>query len=135
MPDQPKTQILVVEDDVVLASIVKLQLQRADYAVTVAMNGRDAWEQAQRQQFDLLLTDEQMPVMSGHELCRLLRDDIRYRDMPIVFVTAKRFEMMRLLTDDLRISALISKPFSPRQLISTIDAVLAARTTAPAEIG
>ncbi len=65
--------ILVAEDTAVLALVIKRTLELAGFTVTVTRNGREAWEKAQAVPFDLIVTDQQMPEMSGSELCEQLR--------------------------------------------------------------
>ncbi len=75
--------ILVAEDNTALATVVRFNLERAGFQVTVAANGRIAWEAAQAGQFDLVVTDYQMPEMTGRDLAVCLRGCERCRDTPI----------------------------------------------------
>ncbi|MFV1965425.1 MAG: response regulator [Pirellulaceae bacterium] len=113
--------ILIAEDDAGLASIVRFNLERAGFSATVAANGRVAWELAQRESFDIVITDHQMPEMNGQEFCQLLRSDERHAETPVIFLTGKKFEVdMTQMMEDLRVSMIMAKPFSPRALIETI---------------
>lgn len=125
--------ILFAEDNAALANVVKFCLRRAGFDVTHAENGREAWRLAQRQPYDLVLTDHQMPLLSGVELCRLLRRHERYRTTPIILLTAKKLELNNeSLRSELDVASIVAKPFSPIQLIETIENQLAARAGAEA---
>ena len=83
MGAKPRANVLVVEDSLAAAKRLQISLQQAGMAVEIARNGRDAWEKTRRKQFDLVITDEQMPIMSGRQLCQHLRADDRYAQTPI----------------------------------------------------
>lgn len=120
-------QILVAEDNAALASVVRFNLERAGFQVTVAANGRIAWEHAQDTQFDLIVTDQQMPEMTGCEFCHLLRGLEEYRETPVIMLTAKGMELeLPRLKEELGISATFLKPFSPKEIVQAVDDYLAA---------
>jgi len=125
--DHDGRQVLVVEDNAALASVLRFNLDRADFDVTVALNGRIAWEYAQDQQFDIVVTDQQMPEMTGCELCRHLRELNNYRETPVIMLTAKGMELeMPRLKEELGISAMFLKPFSLKEIIQAVEDHLAA---------
>jgi DNA-binding response OmpR family regulator len=119
MNAKTKANILVVEDSRAAAMRLQTSLERAGYAVHTAKNGREAWDRARQRQYDLVITDEQMPVMSGRELCQRLRADDRYATTPIIFLTAGK-----PADDDLQISATYGKPFNPGTLLRAVEAEL-----------
>jgi CheY-like chemotaxis protein len=122
-----KKRILVAEDNAALASVVRFNLERSGFAVTIANNGRIAWEHAQKQSFDMVVTDQQMPEMSGCELCQLLRASAAYAATPIIMLTAKGMELeLPKLRDELGISATFLKPFSPKEIVKAVEDCLAA---------
>ena len=126
MSDTPKTHILVAEDDATVAMITAFSLERAGYSVDIAPNGQDAMNKANVKRFDMVITDEQMPLMSGQELCRHLRHDKRYAETPIIFVTGKRLEMQTArIEDELQVAAIMGKPFSPQALVDTVHSIIA----------
>ena len=84
-------------------------------------NGREAWDKAQRKQFDMVVTDEQMPVMSGQDLWRKLRADERYATTPMIFLTARRDGLSEDLEKDENITALLEKPFRPEVIVRIIE--------------
>ena len=123
-----KARVLLVEDNSLVADVLRFNLRMAGYTVDVAKTGQDALEKAKDEQFDLVLTDERMPIMNGSEFCRLLRSDERYSETPIIFITAKKYEReMNLVGDELGVSAVFHKPFSPHRLLDAIGSALEAR--------
>jgi CheY-like chemotaxis protein len=120
-------RILFAEDNVAMANVVKFLLKKAGFVVTHVPDGRVAWEHAQRESFDLVLTDHQMPLLSGVELCDRLRQTDDYCETPVILLTAKQLELNReMLQQRLGVSQIIAKPFSPRRLIDVIEEQLAA---------
>ena len=114
--------ILVAEDTSVLAIMLKRTLEGAGFAVTVAKNGREAWERAQEVQFDVIVTDQQMPEMSGTELCAKLRQLDRYAETPVIMVTAKAYELdTEKMHADLNIHPVFTKPFSPKKVLQVVE--------------
>lgn len=111
-------RVLVVEDNHTLAIVLRFNLKEAGFDVTPAANGRMAWEITRSEAFDLVISDEQMPEMSGLEFCRRFRDTDEGRDVPIVLLTAKKLELdERQISQELGISTILGKPFSPKALI------------------
>ena len=119
--------ILVAEDNAALASVVRFNLERAGFRVTVANDGRQAWDNLQHETFDLLLTDQQMPEMSGCELCQALRSVPDLAELPVIMLTAKGMELeLPRLRDELKITATFLKPFSPKEVVKAVELCLAA---------
>lgn len=119
-------RVLVAEDIPGLARVVQFNLKQAGFEVTVARNGLEAWRFAQAQQFDIVLTDQQMPELIGTELCARLRELPNYADVPIILLSAKGLEMnAEELKDSLGIVAVLPKPFSPVALIEVVESTLA----------
>ena len=118
MPDR----VLYAEDNPALASVVRFNLEKGGLQVTVTANGREAWEYAQNELFDIVICDHKMPQMTGVELCQRLRADPRYRQAPIVLLTGKRYEISN--EDELPFTRVLSKPFSPRALLELVQTLL-----------
>ncbi|MBC8356464.1 MAG: response regulator [Planctomycetes bacterium] len=115
-------RILVAEDNAALASVVRFNLERAGFQVTVAYNGRLAWEAVQEDDFDLIVTDQQMPEMTGCEFCEKLRTLDAYRDKPVIMLTAKGMELeLPRLKAELGIAATFLKPFSPKEIVTAVE--------------
>ncbi len=101
--------------------------------MNIARNGRDACTKAQRKQFDFVVTDEKMPVMSGREFCRQLRKSRRYVDTPIIFLTASPADLdADELNHELRVSAVFEKPFHPETIVHLIENELQTARNGPA---
>ncbi len=119
--------VLVAEDNLAMADVVRFNLQNAGLKVTVCRSGADALELLMRQPVDLVVTDYQMPGLTGEELCRRMRDDPQLREVPVVMVSAKGLELdLDRLKDELRLDTLLYKPFSPRELTRIVKASLEA---------
>ncbi len=117
--------ILVAEDSVPLANIVRFNLERAGFRVTVSSNGQEAWELAQANQFDVVLTDYEMPKMNGIEFCKCLRQDQRYVNTPILLMSGKMNNLdLSRQCEDLNILAYFPKPFRPQEIVDTVEACL-----------
>ncbi|QDU40134.1 Alkaline phosphatase synthesis transcriptional regulatory protein PhoP [Maioricimonas rarisocia] len=115
-----KPRVLVVEDNRVMADVVRFNLTRADMDVKVAFNGRAALAAFNAGQFDLVITDYQMPEMSGEELCRAIRGGEHNALVPILLVSAKGYELdIQGLVEEFSLSRVLFKPFSPRDVVET----------------
>jgi CheY-like chemotaxis protein len=125
-------RVLIAEDDPALALVIRYRLSKAGLEPLHARDGQAAWQAAQREQFDLIITDEQMPEMTGTQLCLKLRAEPRYAHTPIVMVTAKAMEMdMTQIGPLLGLAALVTKPFSPNRLVDIVERCLAGVPAAP----
>lgn len=125
MSSTQNKHVLIAEDIPGLARVVQFNLKQAGFDVTVARNGLEAWEFAQVQLFDIVLTDQQMPELNGTELCGRLRGLSQYADVPIILLSAKGLEMdAQQLKDTLGIVAVLPKPFSPTALIEVVESTL-----------
>jgi len=118
-------QILLCDDEIHILRAAEFKLKRAGYEVVTAMNGEDAWELIKEQKPDILITDCQMPRLDGLELVKRVRTAPEIGQIPIVLLTAKGFELdAEELTDKWNIRKMISKPFSPRELLGVVKATL-----------
>lgn len=127
MIDLAGKHILVAEDNSALASVIRFNLERHGYRVTLADNGRHGWELVQHDTFDLIVTDQQMPEMTGCEFCQKLRSVPEFAELPVIMLTAKGMELeLPRLRDDLKITATYMKPFSPKELVKAVEDCLAA---------
>ena len=113
--------ILVAEDNPILADVIRFNLQRHGFSVFVAKNGLLAIERLKSQIPCLLMTDFQMPGASGEDVCRFVREDLGNSDLPIIVCSAKGIE---LNTTDFQqrwgIAKMIFKPFSMRDIVDSI---------------
>ena len=118
--------ILVVDDEPAVVNLIAYNLRKAHYQVLTASNGRDALNQAQQSRPDLILLDLMIPEIDGLEVCRELR---KTSDIPIIMVTARGEETDRVIGLELGADDYICKPFSVRELLARVKAVL--RRTQP----
>lgn len=127
------SRILVVEDEADLAELVAINLRGAGHDVTIAHDGSTAMAELQRAQPDLLVLDVMLPDMSGLEICRRLRRNPQTIRLPVVMLTARSDEVDRVVGFEVGADDYVPKPFSPRELVLRVEAILR-RTIAPAEV-
>ncbi|HTL29116.1 MAG TPA: response regulator [Tepidisphaeraceae bacterium] len=120
---EPKT-ILVADDESHILNVVSLKLRNAGFRVVTARDGQEAFEMAQAEKPDLLITDYHMPQLSGIELCQKLKQDPATSSIPAIMLTARGYQLEPGDTEQSGILRMLSKPFSPRQLLSTVNEVL-----------
>lgn len=128
-----RKKVLIAEDNPALAVVIRFHLERAELEVISATNGREAknYIDAAPEPFDLIITDHQMPELTGEELVRGLLDDKRHSQTPIILLTAKVLELdVTRLRDELGITKILAKPFGPSDLVRTAEECL--RTRVPA---
>lgn len=120
---RPETfRVVVAEDDAVFRRVIAFTLERAGFDVSPVANGQLAWELLQAGRVDCLVTDHQMPQLSGIELIAKTRGDERLRSLPIVLCTAKGLELdSEYLIRRYDLSAVLHKPFSPRKLADLLQ--------------
>ncbi|QEA59541.1 response regulator transcription factor [Leuconostoc koreense] len=116
------TNILVVDDETAISTLLQYNLQQNGYEVTVASDGLFAYQKAKEQQFDAILLDLMLPEMDGMTVLKQLRQD--KVSTPIILVTAKGDEFDRVLGLELGADDYITKPFSPREVVARLKAVL-----------
>src|SRR3954451_4738802 len=125
-------RILVVEDEKDLQEVLAYNLQQAGHVAIVVGTGREALAAVAEGRPDLMLLDLMLPDVSGIEICRRLKSEATTRDLPIVMVTAKGDEVDRVVGFELGADDYVVKPYSLRELLLRIDAVLRRRTPAQA---
>ena len=114
-------KILIVDDDPRLRDLVRLALERAGHSVITAADGTHALTQAMRDAPDLIVLDVGLPEMDGFETCRRIR---ARSDVPILFLTARDDEIDRIVGLELGADDYVTKPFSPRELVARVAAIL-----------
>jgi len=112
--------ILAVDDSASMRQMVSFTLTGAGYNVVEAVDGQDAWEKSGHSDFDLVLTDQNMPRMDGIGLTRRLRENPRFRTTPILILTTESSEQMKLTGRDAGATGWLVKPFEPTRLIEAI---------------
>ncbi|MDE2975072.1 MAG: response regulator transcription factor [Gemmatimonadota bacterium] len=119
-----RTRVLVVEDDPGIAAVVAYQLARAGYRVETVATGTEGLESLQREIPDLVVLDRMLPGLSGDELLKLVRRDPATAAVPVLVLTAKRERADRIEGLEMGADDYLTKPFSPRELVLRVDAIL-----------
>jgi two-component system phosphate regulon response regulator PhoB len=117
-------RVLVVEDEPDIGALLAFHLEREGFQVLRSRNGLDALQQARSRPPDLVLLDLMLPGIDGLEVCRRLRQDPATAALPIVMLTAKGEEVDRVLGLELGADDYIVKPFSPKEVVARVRAVL-----------
>ena len=120
-PDNTRYKILAVDDEQRMVRFIQLNLEQDGFEVITAYNGKDALEQVRTQLPDLILLDIMMPDINGFEVLKKIRE---VNNVPVIMLTAKGEEDDRIQGLELGADDYITKPFSPRELVSRIRAVL-----------
>ena len=122
-------RILLCDDEIHILRAMEFKLKKGGYEVEITCDGEEAWEAIQNRKPDLLITDCQMPRLSGLELIDRLRNNPQTADIPVFMLTAKGYELSQeLLFDQLHVLRVLAKPFSPRELLQDVDAVMQQET-------
>ena len=116
--------ILVADDESHILNVVSLKLRNAGFRVLTASDGQEALELATNEKPDLLITDYHMPHLSGLELCRRMKQNEVTRGIPAIMLTARGYQLDSRDTDESGILRMLSKPFSPRHLLTTVNEIL-----------
>jgi phosphate regulon transcriptional regulator PhoB len=119
-----KRKILVVDDEADLLDLISYNLTKDGFEVSTASDGEEALSEIRKTHYDLVVLDLMLPGIQGMELCRILRGDPKTDTVPIIMLTAKGEEVDRVLGLEIGADDYITKPFSPRELIARIRAVL-----------
>lgn len=119
-----RSKILVVEDEKNIVRVVTYNLEREGCQVQVAKDGEEALGKAQRELPDLVILDLMLPKIDGLEVCRQLRANPKTAQIPIIMLTAKTQEADRIVGLEMGADDYIPKPFSPRELLARVKAVL-----------
>lgn len=126
------TRILVVEDEADIAGLIKHALERAgDTAVSIVSSGDAAVKAVAEKKPDLMILDLNLPVLSGTEVCRMVRSTPATAGLPIIMLTARTAETDRVAGLDLGADDYVTKPFSIRELAARVRAVLRRRQQGP----
>ncbi|HXG46345.1 MAG TPA: response regulator, partial [Methylomirabilota bacterium] len=119
-----KAKILVVDDEPDALELIEFNLKGAGYDVITASDGEEALKRARDVLPDLIILDVMLPEVDGMEVCKILRRDQRTSAVPIIMLTAKAAEIDRVLGLELGADDYVTKPFSPRELVARVRAVL-----------
>ena len=123
-------KVLVADDEIHIIHVVAIKLRNNGYEVIAANNGAEAYDLACREMPAIVVTDYQMPVMTGIELITKLRGDERTKEIPVILLTARSFAVSPEQQVSLGVASCLSKPFSPKELLKTIQDILYQRQLA-----
>jgi DNA-binding response OmpR family regulator len=124
-----KTRILVVDDEPKITDVLKSYLERDGFQVASAGNGRQAIERADGYKPDLVILDLNLPDIDGLEVCRAIR---RQSDIPVIMLTGRGEEVDRIVGLELGADDYVTKPFSAREIVARVKAVLRRHKPEPA---
>jgi phosphate regulon transcriptional regulator PhoB len=117
-------KILVVDDEPDIVELSSYNLQKEGYDVVSVPDGEEALRRIKQEKFDLILLDLMLPGLQGVELCRIVRNDPATSSLPIIMLTAKTEELDKVLGLEMGADDYVTKPFSPRELLARVRAVL-----------
>ena len=121
--------ILVVEDEISIATLLKYNLEQAGFTVLLAHDGKAGLQMALQEGPDLIILDLMLPILDGMEVCKELRS--QKKNIPIIMLTARDDEFDKVLGLELGADDYMTKPFSPREVIARVNAVLRRFTPVP----
>jgi two-component system alkaline phosphatase synthesis response regulator PhoP len=124
MSEMPEIRILVVDDEKNIRELVRYNLESRGYVVSEAKNGQEAIEKAKTQLPSLIVLDLMLPEIDGLEVCRILKGNSSTKKIPIIMLTALGSEVDKIVGLELGADDYITKPFSPRELVARVRAVL-----------
>ena len=123
---------MLIEDEKDITELVRYNFRKEGFEVASFASGKDGLEHLRRNPADLVLLDIMLPDLDGFEICKRLRAEERLKSLPVIFLTAKGEEIDRVLGLEIGADDYVVKPFSPRELVARVRAVLR-RQTRPAE--
>jgi len=117
-------KVLIADDEIHIIHVVAIKLRNNGYEVIAANNGAEAYDLACREHPDIVVTDYQMPFVTGIELIEKLRANEQTKNTPVILLTARSFAISEELQQSLDVEECLSKPFSPKELLKTIQDIL-----------
>lgn len=115
-------KILIVDDEASIVTLLKFNIEKAGYATDVAYDGVEAVKKAEANPYDLIVLDLMLPQMDGMDVCKQLRQ--KQIETPILMLTAKDDELDKILGLELGADDYLTKPFSPKEVVARIKAIL-----------
>ena len=117
-------KILIVDDEPDIVELVTYNLRREGFDVSPAFDGEEALARIRKEKFDFVILDLMLPGIKGMEICRIMRNDPRTKNIPIIMLTAKGEEVDKILGLEMGADDYMTKPFSPRELLARIKTVM-----------
>lgn len=119
-------KILVVDDEELIRNVIKEYLMMENYTVDEAGDGQEAIEKAKNNDYNLIIMDIMMPKMDGYQACKEIK---KTKDVPFIMLSARSEEYDKLIGFDLGIDDYVTKPFSPKELVARVKAILKRNNT------
>lgn len=117
-------KILIVDDEADLVELISYNLKKEGFDIDSALDGEEALSRLRKKNYDLLILDLMLPGIQGMELCRILRNDPATARLPVIMLTAKGEELDKIIGLEMGADDYVTKPFSVRELIARVRAVL-----------
>ncbi|MFP4139636.1 MAG: response regulator [Planctomycetota bacterium] len=117
-------KILVADDEAHILHVVSMKLRNAGFDVITAVDGEEALELCRSEQPDLLITDNQMPYLTGLEVCKELQKSDETKNIRAIMLTARGFDIEPEEMEGAEIEAVLAKPFSPREVLQRVNQLL-----------
>lgn len=121
-------RLLLVDDEPRLREAVEAYLSDSGFEVDVASNAQEGWGLMQQHPYDLVITDVMMPQVDGYQFLKQVRDEPRFRGLPVVFLTARGMTADRIQGYQAGCDAYLSKPFDPDELVAIVENLIDRRT-------
>jgi DNA-binding NarL/FixJ family response regulator len=137
MSEDTTGKILLVDDEAGLREAVQAYLEDSGFTVEVANNAKEGWDKLQLSMPDVLISDIMMPQVDGYQFLAQVREDPRYKALPVVFLTARGMTRDRIQGYSAGVDAYLPKPFDPEELVAIVSNLIgrqAARTPADGEV-
>lgn len=122
--------VLLVDDEPGLREAVQAYLEESDFTVDVAGNAHEGWDKLQKNTPELVITDIMMPQVDGYQFLKQMREDPRFKSLPVVFLTARGMTKDRIQGYQAGCDAYLSKPFDPDELVAIVENLLERRVEA-----
>ena len=119
-----KLKILAIDDEKDILELVSYNLRKAGFEVVTSVNGEDALKLINKDNYDLIILDLMLPGIQGLEFCKLIKHSDKTAGIPVIMLTAKSEEMDKVLGLEIGADDYITKPFSPREFVARVKAVL-----------
>jgi len=123
--------VLIIEDEKDIVDLIAYHLKQAGFSVIAALDGPSGLERAKKERPDLIILDLMLPGMDGKDVCRTLKSNSPTQSIPILMLTAKTEEVDRVIGFELGADDYVTKPFSPRELILRVKAILRRKEVGP----
>ena len=117
-------KILVIDDDIAINELIKINLELAYYKVLSALDGNKGYALAKQETPDLIILDVMMPKINGYKISRLLKYDNKYKDIPIIMVTARSQLEDKAIGEETGVNEYITKPFELDTIVKKVEEYL-----------